>query len=59
MKTYIIRDREAGNPIEDGLTLNEAVKLLNQYEETDKANGIYTPDFYEIIEEYRNNTTQP
>lgn len=50
MKKYIIRDREAGNIIEELKTLKDAKKLLNQYEREDKKDGIYTPNFYEIIE---------
>lgn len=49
--TYTIQDREAGNKIETGLTLAEAEKLLEQYEETDKKEGTFTPNFYEIVEE--------
>ena len=51
MKNYKIQDREAGNVIETGLTLEEAEKLLAQFEEEDKQDGTYTPDFYEIVEE--------
>jgi hypothetical protein len=51
MKTYKIQDREAGNVIETGLTYNEAEEMLAQFEETDKNEGNYTPDFYEIKEE--------
>ena len=51
MKTYRIQDREAGNVIETGLTLNEAEKMLHEFEETDKNECNYTPDFYEIKEE--------
>lgn len=51
MKTYTIQDREAGNKIETGLTLEQAEKLLEQYEETDKKEGTYTPNFYEIVED--------
>lgn len=50
MKNYIIQDREAGNVIETVLTLSEAEQLLVQYENDDKKEGIYTPNFYEIIE---------
>ena len=51
MKTYKIQDREAGNVIEKGLTLYEANKTLEAFYATDKADGNYTPDFYEIKEE--------
>lgn len=48
---YTIRDREAGNVIETGLTYKEAVNTLKKFEESDKAEGIYEEDFYEIVEE--------
>jgi len=48
---YKIQDREAGNIIETGLTYTEAQKTLKEFEETDKKEGTYTPDFYEIVEE--------
>ena len=51
MKNYKIQDREAGNIIETGLTLNEAVRMLAQFEEEDKQDGTYTTNFYEIVEE--------
>ena len=49
MKKYIIQDKEAGNIIESNLTLEKANELLKLYEETDKKEGNYTPDFYEIV----------
>ena len=51
MTNYKIQDREAGNVIETGLTLEEATKMLVQFEADDKKEGVYTPDFYEIVEE--------
>jgi hypothetical protein len=51
MKTFKIQDREAGNVIETGLTQEEAKKMLEKFEEDDKKDGIYEPDFYEIVEE--------
>jgi len=48
--SYIIRDREAGNEIEEVETLEEAIKIIKEYEKEDKADGIYTTDFYEVIE---------
>lgn len=47
---YIIRDREAGNIINTFSTYKEAEKMLNEYEEQDKKDGYYTPNFYEIKE---------
>ena len=51
MTNYKIQDREAGNVIETGLTLEEAQAKLAQFEESDKEEGIYIKNFYEIVEE--------
>lgn len=48
---YIIRDREAGNVIDKFATQEEAELALQEYEEEDKRDGTYEPDFYEIIKE--------
>lgn len=54
MKTYKelkdIQDREAGNKIAEVSTRKEAENKLSSYEEADKKEGTYSPDFYEIIE---------
>ena len=50
MKRYGIQDREAGNLIDVFNTLSEAKMELSRYEESDKEDGIYEPDFYEIVE---------
>ena len=47
---YIIRDKEAGNIIAIFGSMDEACNELRKYEEQDKIEGTYTPDFYEIIE---------
>jgi hypothetical protein len=47
---YIIRDRETGNEIERVNTRWAAEALLTAYEELDKNDGVYEPDFYEIVE---------
>lgn len=47
---YKIQDREAGNLIIDGLTLDDAKSLLIEFEEEDKMLETYTPNFYEIVE---------
>lgn len=49
--TFKIQDREAGNIIESGLSLEEANKMLEKFENDDKIEGTYTPNFYEIVEE--------
>ena len=46
----VVRDREAGNVIEKVENWEEGKNLITEYEATDKADGIYTPDFYELAE---------
>jgi len=48
--TRIIRDRESGNEIDQYETEAEAKEALRKYEAADKADGIYSEDFYEIVE---------
>jgi len=50
MKTYIIKQKETGTLIEEFISLIEAQEALSEYEQMDKNEGVYTPDFYEIIE---------
>ena len=47
---YILRDREAGNIIEAFPKYEDAKAVLDGHEAQDKADGIYTEDFYEIVE---------
>lgn len=49
--TYVTRDREAGNVIDEFDTLKEAEEAIRKYEEEDKTDGTYTPNFYEIAED--------
>lgn len=49
MKKYIIQDRETGTFIDEFTTLKEAESQLAKYEQEDKEEGIFTPDFYEIV----------
>lgn len=44
-------DKEAGNKIEAFSTIEEAKKAIIAYEEEDKHDGTYTPDFYAIVNE--------
>jgi hypothetical protein len=48
MKKFIIRDSEAGNFIESFSKLIEAENKIIEFENQDKKDGIYTPNFYEI-----------
>jgi hypothetical protein len=49
-KKYIIKCRETGTVIEEESTYAAAENTLYEYEETDKKEGNYTLDFYEIVE---------
>ena len=42
------RDREAGNIIEFFTTVGEANAAIREYEKTDRDEGTYSPDFYEV-----------
>jgi len=50
-KKYLIQDSVAGNVIDNGMSMTEAVSRLSEYEKTDKKEGCYTANFYEIKEE--------
>ena len=50
MKIYTA-DREAGNKIEEFSTIEEAKEAIAAYEEEDKKDGTYTPNFYDIVNE--------
>ena len=47
---FVIRDREAGNVIEECTKIDTARKLLDLFENQDKADGTYEKDFYEIYD---------
>ena len=50
MKIYTA-DREAGNKIEKFSTIEEAKEAIAAYEEEDRKDGTYTPNFYDIVNE--------
>ena len=55
MKKYIIRDREAGNVIDEFNTIEEAEKAMNEYiiedcESNSFENWDENANFYEIVE---------
>lgn len=50
MKRYVIRDREAGNIIESFNSLNEAQKCVDLFEQEDRIQDIFEPNFYEIYD---------
>lgn len=48
---YYTADKEAGNKIEMFNSIEEAEKAIISYEEEDRREGTYTPNFYDIIDE--------
>lgn len=52
MKTFKIQDTEAGNIIESGIqSESDAIEKLLEFEHQDRREGIFTPGFYEVVEE--------
>ena len=49
-KRYIVRDREAGNPIDEFVRLEEAEATIEEFEAEDKRNGEFKPEFYEVYD---------
>ncbi|WP_400234435.1 hypothetical protein [Methanomethylophilus alvi] len=47
---YATQDRETGTRIDIFGTLEEAERALKECESDDMKDGVYTPDFYEIVE---------
>ena len=46
----VVRNRECGNVIEEVLDFDEGREVIERFEAEDKAEGTYTPDFYEVAE---------
>lgn len=51
MKKLYVADKETGTFIEEVASVEEGQELIRQYEEKDKAEGQYTEDFYNIVDE--------
>lgn len=51
MKNYWTACKETGDFIEYFRTYEDAVKAIEKYEEKDKAEGNYTEDFYNIVDD--------
>ena len=51
---FEVRDRQGGNIIDSFDSLEAATYDLNEYEEVDKLEGIYTENFYEIFDTINN-----
>lgn len=48
LKPYVVRERETGSIIEALNSLTDAKGTIIMYEDKDRDNGDYTPNFYEI-----------
>lgn len=46
---YTLRNRKSGLILESGLTHEEAINLLNECEAINKVDGVFTPNFYQIV----------
>lgn len=46
-----VADRETGTFIESVNSIKEALNLISEYESEDKESGVYTEDFYDIVNE--------
>ncbi len=46
---WIIRDREAGNVIEECDSEAEALAIIKEYEKEDKQEGYFKGNFYEAV----------
>ena len=49
MNTYKIQERETGNVIDTNLDYEQAVARVEFYEVIDDQEGVFTPNFYEIV----------
>jgi hypothetical protein len=47
---YRIQDREAGNVISEFATFEDARKKLKEYEDSDKLEGIFENNWYQIYQ---------
>lgn len=46
----VVRDREAGNIIEQVGSWEEGFATLQRFEQQDMQDGCYSEDFYEVVE---------
>lgn len=47
---YVIRDRQAGNLIDEYNDKDKAIYTLNLFESEDLVDGIYEANFYEVYD---------
>ncbi len=43
-------DRETGTFIEEVESVEQGLRVIATYERMDKANGCYSPDFYDVVD---------
>jgi hypothetical protein len=46
----VVRDREAGNIIEQVGSWEEGLNTIKEFEQQDIQDGCYSEDFYEVVE---------
>lgn len=51
MKKIYTADRETGTFIDEFETVEDAKLAIMEYEEYEKEEGVYEPDFYDIVDE--------
>lgn len=49
MKELYTADKETGTFIDKVSSVEEGLKLIEKYEESDKADGVYEEDFYDVV----------
>ena len=50
--SHVVRDAEAGNVITYAESMADGLAIIEEYEEEDRREGTYTPNFYERVELY-------
>lgn len=50
MKIYTA-DRETGTFIEECASVEDAISQIDVYEAKDEAEGVYEPNFYDVVDE--------
>lgn len=58
MLRFIVRNKN-GWEIDSKATLDEALDLINDYENIDEAEGIFVPDYYEIWDDEKKKVVWP
>ena len=56
---YEIRNRENGDSLEYARTIEDAVKIIEEWERCDEKDGTYSPDSYEIFDSFLKEIVDP